>query len=527
MKGWEPWGCVPGLRRSGERREIEMTSYARRMAGAMSLAAVVASAMAGRPGGATAEAAQQAAPAPAEGTQTWIGAVELPGGMRLEFSARLTPDGKGGFAGEMDIPSQDVHGMALRDIAVEPGAMRFTLAPGNAPANGWAIFEVTMKEDGGVESASMSQFGQTFAVILRRGGEGEDAEAAMRPQTPRGAAPYAQRELSLVNGADGTRLVGTLFVPGKPEAGELVSGERHPAVILITGSGAQDRDESLLGHKPFLVIADHLARRGIASLRMDDRGVGGSSGSVTDSTVYDFAGDVRTAFNALRLQPDIDPDRIGVLGHSEGGMVAAQAASETPEIRFVVMLAGTGVPGREVMGLQARLIALAAGADEETLAKQDEAHRALMDALAAGAAPEVIDEAIRALVVVQTGGQGAPEEQMGAVIESQRRLLTSAWARAFLAYDPRVALRGVKCSVLAINGEKDLQISADQNLTAIEAALKEGGNRAVTVKRLAGLNHLFQRAETGLPTEYGQIRETMAPEVLEMIAEWIRKRVGL
>lgn len=246
-----------------------------------------------------------------------------------------------------------------------------------------------------------------------------------------------------------------------------------------------------------------------------------------DSTVYDFAGDIRTAFNALRLQPDIDPDRIGVLGHSEGGMVAAQAASETPEIRFVVMLAGTGVPGREVMGLQARLIAQAAGADEETLAKQDAAHRALMDAIAAGAAPEVIDEAIRALVVVQTGGQGLPEEQMGQVIEGQRRLLTSAWAQAFLRYDPRVALGSVKCSVLALNGEKDLQISADQNLTAIEAALKEGGNREVTVKRLAGLNHLFQRAETGLPTEYGQIRETMAPEVLEMIAEWIRKRVGL
>jgi len=463
----------------------------------------------------------------AGGVQTWIGAVELPGGMRLEFSARLRPDGQGGIAGEMDIPSQDVHGMGMRDIVVGAGVMRFTLAPGGAQANAWAVFEVKLKDDGGVESASMSQFGQTFAVTIRRGGAGEDAEAAMRPQTPRGPAPYAQREMSLVNGGDGTRLVGALFVPGKPEAGELVSGERHPAVILITGSGAQDRDESLLGHKPFLVIADYLARRGIASLRMDDRGVGGSSGSVLDSTVYDFAGDIRTAFNALRLQPDIDPERIGVLGHSEGGMVAALVASETPEIRFVVMLAGTGVSGREVMGLQARLIAQAAGADEETLTKQDAAHRALMDAIASRAAPGVIDEAIRALVVVQTGGRGLPEDQMGQVIEGQRRLLTSAWAQAFLGYDPRVALRSVKCSVLALNGERDLQINADQNLTEIEKALKEGGNRDVTALRLAGLNHLFQRTETGLPAEYGQIRETVSPEALEMMAEWIRKRVGL
>ncbi len=459
--------------------------------------------------------------------QTWVGDIHLPGGMKLGFSANLKPDGKGGYTGALSIPSQDAENVPLRDVVVTAEEVKFTMVAQGSPPQAWAIFEVALKPDGSVDSASMTQFSQQFPVTIRRMAEGEDPMADARPQTPRPPFPYSQRELSIVNGADGTRLVGTLFTPGKPAAQEIVASERHPAVIFITGSGPQDRDETIMGHKPFLVIADHLARNGVASFRMDDRGVGGSTGDVFKSTIYDFASDIQAAFGALKIQPDIDPNRIGLIGHSEGGAIAPLVASDVPEVRFIVLLAGTGVPGREVMTHQAGLLMKAAGADEESLAAQEKAHRALMDAVTTGADDAAIDAAIRELIKAQALEQKIPEDQLNRFVEAQKSQLTTPWLHSFLIYDPRVPLRSVRCPVLALNGERDLQVDPAQNLSEIEKVLKEAGHMDVTAQVMPGLNHLFQPSETGSPLEYGEIRETFDTETLALMTTWIRKRVGL
>lgn len=475
-----------------------------------------------------APAQTEAAPAaPAPEAQIWTGDIMLPGGMKLEFIAELTPGAEGAHTGVLSIPSQGAEDEPLRDVVLSDELVKFTLAPQGAPPHAWAIFTVNLKEGGEVDSASMLQMGQTFELKVRRAAKGEDPAADARPQVPKPPYPYSQRELSLVNGADGTRLVGTLVIPGKPAEGELVASKRHPAVILITGSGPQDRDETVAGHKPFLVIADHLARNGIASFRMDDRGVGGSTGDLFESSVYDLASDIQTAYQALRVQPDIDPNRIGLLGHSEGGTLAPIVATDVPEIRFMVLMAATGVPGREVMTHQAGLIMKATGASDEAIEAQTKAHRALMDALTTGADSDTIEALIRTLVEAQAQGQEITPNQMSQIVASQKAGLTSPWLLSFLIYDPRVKLSSVRCSVLAINGELDLQVDPDQNLVEIERVLREGGATDVTVKRFEGLNHLFQPCETGSPSEYANIRTTIDPAVLDLITTWIRSHTGL
>lgn len=471
-----------------------------------------------------------AAQAPASAAQQWTGVIELPGGMSLEFLATFTPpeNPDAPWTGTLSIPAQGMADEPLRDIQVTPGSLKFTWAAKGAPAQTWAIFDANLNAQGEVTSATLKQQGQEFAVKMkRRDPATDDEENALRPQTPRPPYPYTQRELSILNPADETRLVGTLIVPGMPPEGELVSRERHPAVIFITGSGAQDRDETIFGHKPFLVIADHLARNGIASLRMDDRGVGGSTGNIATSTVYDLASDIKAAFGALKVQPDIDPTRIGLIGHSEGGAIAPLVAADVPEIRFIVLMAGTGVPGREVMTHQAQLIGKAQGMSDEEIAKLRTSHAALMDVICRDAAPDAVNEAMRALIHVQLRGQELPEEQMAQLLEAQMRQLNSPWMRSFLTYDPRVPLGKARASVLALNGSLDLQVDPEQNLPEIEKTLRAAGNKDVTAMKLPGLNHLFQEATTGHPAEYATIRQTVSPLALNAMTQWLRKQAGL
>lgn len=474
--------------------------------------------------------AADTAPAPAAAAgeaQTWAGDILLPGGMKLGFAAKLTPGEGGAHTGTLDIPMQGIAAEELKGVSVEGAAVKFTYAPAGSPPQAWAVFTINLKDDGTVDSASMLQMGQTFGLDVKRMGPGEDAATMNRPQTPKPPFPYSERELSLVNGADGTRLVGTLVTPGKPGPEELVSTVRHPAVIFITGSGAQDRDETVLGHKPFLILADHLARNGIASFRMDDRGVGGSTGDLFQSTMYDLASDIKTAYQGLRIQRDIDPNRIGLIGHSEGGAIAMLVASDIPEIRFVVLLASTAVPGREVMTHQSGLMMKAAGAGDDVVANQLKCHSALMDALTTGADADTIAAAITALVKAQSAGQEVSEAEMAQIVSSQQKALTSPWLMSFMMFDPRVPLRSVRCSVLALNGELDLQVDPDQNLVEIERVLRESGNTDTTTKRLDGLNHLFQPAETGLINEYANIRTTFDPAAMDIITQWIRAHTGL
>jgi pimeloyl-ACP methyl ester carboxylesterase len=300
-------------------------------------------------------------------------------------------------------------------------------------------------------------------------------------------------------------------------------------MILISGSGAQDRDETIFQHRPFLVLADTLTRRGVAVLRVDDRGVGGSTGSTSRSTSEDFAGDVLAGIAFLKSRPEIDTQKIGLAGHSEGGLIAPMVAARSNDVAFIVLLAGTGLPGDEVMYAQGRLISKVMGADEKALDKERDIQKQLFEIVKTE--PNHDKMAMRLREAIKTMWSKLSEEERKAVgdadsfVQSQARMVESPWFRFFLTFDPRPTLAMVRCPVLALNGEKDLQVPPKVNLAEIEKALKKGGNARVTVKELPGLNHLFQTCKTGSVTEYGAIEETIAPVALKTIADWVVEQV--
>jgi len=460
------------------------------------------------------------APRAASEAQRWKGSITLPG-VTLDFSVTLTPGtGETPASGTIDIPQQGVKGAPLSDVGVTPEKITFTLALPTMPADMRAVFTAVPAPDARTASGELLQGGVRAKVSMERVAIDADL-SPQRPQTPKPPFPYVAREVTYTNAKDGTKLAGTLTIPE-------VKGP-HPAAILITGSGAQDRDESLLGHRPFLVLADYLSRHGIAVLRADDRGVGGSTGNVSRSTSADFAGDVLAGVAMLKALPEIDSKRIGVIGHSEGGIVGPLAAAESPDVAFVVMLAGTGFKGRDILTMQSEAIARASGADEALIARATTEHRALMDLLEQGAPDDRVREALRALTLTQLAMSGAanlPAEQVNAGVDQAFESLQTPWFRSFLTLDPSIALRRVRVPVLAINGGLDVQVPAKENLASIERALREGGNTRVTVKEMPGLNHLFQAATTGSPDEYARIEETFNPAALQVIEQWLRENFG-
>jgi uncharacterized protein len=293
-----------------------------------------------------------------------------------------------------------------------------------------------------------------------------------------------------------------------------------------------------LGHKPFLVLADDLTRRGIAALRVDDRGVGGSTGNIGSSTTDDLVGDVLAGVEFLKSRKEIDPRRIGLLGHSEGGLIAPAAAARTNDVAYIVLIAGPGVTGEEILYAQGALIMRADGASDEAVAKQRTLQEQMFaivkefDKQTVGqSGPAADDAAVTAreklTQLVAAASAEPPEDQRtaaGTQGAAQARQLLTPWFRYFLKYDPRPALAQVRCPVLAVIGERDLQVPPKANLPEIEKALKTGGNTDYTLRELSGLNHLLQPCKTGSPAEYGQIEETISPEALLVIGEWIVER---
>lgn len=445
---------------------------------------------------------------------TWSGHIALPPGP-LAISVTLTRGDGGAWSGTIDIPAQGAHGLKLAPVVVTDSAVSFEIA--NVP--GQPTFAGTRSGDR--ISGTFSQNGGTFRFELGRGAAAAAATApprTPRPQEPKPPLAYTAEDVTYRNDAAGVRLAGTLTRPS--------AGGPFPAVVLISGSGAQDRDETVFNHKPFLVLADALTRRGIAVLRSDDRGVGGSDRGPAGPTSKDFAGDVAAAVAYLETRPDIDRRHIGLIGHSEGGLIAPMVAASSPDIAFIVLMAGPGVPGDQMMYLQAAALARAQGASEALIAWDRSVRQRVYDEVKSetdGVPNAAQREALLA---------GAPTLP-GVVSEAAARQTTATilagastpWFRFMLAYDPRPTLARVRCPVLAINGERDTQVVARENLDAIRSALEAGGNRDVTIEALPGLNHLFQTSTTGRPDEYESIDETIAPAALDLIGDWIVKHV--
>lgn len=441
---------------------------------------------------------------------TWLGTLDVGAKLRLVFHVQAGEAST--WTATMDSPDQGANGIPVSAVVVSGLDVRFEVAVAGAAYAG------TFDAETGRITGSWLQGGMTLPLVLERTA---GVEPPKRPQEPKAPFPYRAEDVRFENAEAGIMLAGTFTVP--PGAGPF------PAVVLVTGSGPQNRDEELLGHKPFAVLADHLTRWGIAVLRYDDRGIGASGGNFATATTEDFAGDALAAVAFLRSRPEVAGARIGIAGHSEGGIVAPMAAVRSNEVAFLVLLAGTGLRGEEIIYLQSALIGRAEGGEEQAIEKNLARQKAYFDvvasepdpAKAAGTLKTMMDADLAAMTDAEKASAGLTGTNTDVLIASQIEQLNSPWFRYFLSYDPLPALSRVRVPVLALNGTLDLQVPYRENLAAIEKALRDGGNDDVTIVALEGLNHLFQTARTGSPTEYASIEETMAPRALETISNWI------
>jgi pimeloyl-ACP methyl ester carboxylesterase len=353
-------------------------------------------------------------------------------------------------------------------------------------------------------------------------GRGEPVTKEIAPEAP---VPYRQEEVVFHN--DSLKFAGTLTLPPTPGP--------HPAVVMITGSGPQNRDEELFGFKPFRMIADHFTRRGIAVLRYDDRGVGGSTGNLSLSTTSDFADDVVAAVRFLQERKDINPKQIGLCGHSEGGLVAPLAATRCEDIAFIILMSGTGVNGMEILLAQGELIARANGEPEADIKEDMELSKRIFSALIDGQSPDRFrEEALRLgrkqldrMKPEERKAITNPEEYLQAQINAQMKQLQNPWFKYFISYDPAPTLKRVSCPVLALFGELDLQVPAEMNKRAMERAFKEGKTKDFLVKVFPKANHLYLTATTGSPSEYAKLKKEFVPDFLDTMSDWILDHVTI
>jgi hypothetical protein len=374
-----------------------------------------------------------------------------------------------------------------------------------------AVFSGKLAADGKSIVGQYTQAGVALPLTLARRAPGAEPAGMKRPQTPKPPYPYRSEDVAFDDASAGVKLAGTLTLP--PGAGPF------PAVVLIAGSGPNTRNEPLLGHQVFLVLADYLTRHGIAVLRYDKRGTGASGGDYGKATTLDFAGDAEAAAAYLRARKEIDPAHVGLIGHSEGGLIAPMVAAKDPKIAFIVMMAGPGVDGLDILMEQGRLIAKAMGLTDAQVDRGQALRKEIFGIVRTEKDPQVA--AARLKTAADTWAKAndvAPQ-----AVELQVGLINSDWFRFFYDYDPAATLRQLRCPVLALIGSRDLQVPAAQNLPVIRAALAH--DAGAEVEELPDLNHLFQTARTGSPGEYAQIEETIAPLALDTITAWILKQV--
>ena len=436
---------------------------------------------------------------------SWAGTLKI-SNVELRIVFNIVKDSSGKLTANLDSPDQGAYGILVDEVIVNDDSIKFIIGVVKG------FYAGKIYPDSLMISGIWNQGGMALPLELRKT---EKVEKLNRPQEPKEPFPYRSEEVKFVNSQAGDTLAGTLTLPD--EAGPFT------AVILVTGSGPQNRNEELLGHKPFLVLADYLTRNGIAVLRYDDRGVGESTGDFRGATSEDFADDAIAAVEFLKVRNDIN--KIGVAGHSEGGLIAPIVATRSDDVDFIVQIAGTGIRGDSILILQTELIMRASSSDEETIGRDLGIYRQIYTLLSSDKDEEIIkqylagilDDSYKYLTEEEKVEVGTKEE----MIEMQLRILLSPWFRYFVKYDPYPTLTKVKCPVLAINGEKDLQVPPKENLSAIEKAMKEGGNKNYKIVEMPGLNHLFQHSETGAPIEYGNIEETFSPDAMKVIGDWI------
>ena len=443
-------------------------------------------------------------------TGDWNGAFNMQG-TQLRLVVHITKSDTG-YSATMDSPDQGAMGIPMSKATFKDSVLTVEMAAIN--------FEYTGKLDNtGNVAGHFKQAGQTFPMNLSR--KAIEKARLNRPQEPVKPYPYYSEEVTFQNTKDNITLAGTLTLPAKTG--------NYPVVVLITGSGPENRDEEVFGHKPFLVLSDYLTRNGIGVLRYDDRGTNESKGDFAKATTFDFATDVESAVNYLRTRNDIDKKHIGLIGHSEGGIIAPIVAVHDKDIRFIVLMAGTAVPGSDILLSQQELIGRGNGMKEEDLKIVAELNGNIYELVNKIQNTDTLKVKIKDYLL--TKSKDLPElsiptgSTINDFIDMQLKQLMNPWMLNFIRYNPAPMLEKVKCPVLALNGDKDMQVPSKVNIPAIEKALIKGGNKKSTCKVMPGLNHLFQECTTGLPKEYVEIEQTIAPIALETITNWIKLQV--
>lgn len=436
-------------------------------------------------------------------TGTWNGVLKVMNTqLRIVFHIEKT---EMGYKGTMDSPDQGAKGIPVDQVSYQKDTLNIKID--KIKFNYAGVYKSEKLIEG-----EFTQMGQKFPMNLGR--EIITKTESRRVQDPVKPYPYREENVYFINqAANGIRLAGTLTYPENQE--------KYPAVILITGSGAQNRNEEIMGHKPFLILSDYLSRNGFAVLRYDDRGTSDSEGDYSKATTQDLATDVEAAFQYLQSRKEIHAEKIFLMGHSEGGIIAPIVASQNKQIAGIVLLAGTGVTGGEILLMQQELIGKAGKTDSISLSEQIDMTKKCIDLIKSQKSTAEIKLGMQS-IFEKNNYSGKPEQvSKEDYLEMVFGQFNSPWMNQFIQFDPRTALKKVSCPVFALNGSKDLQVPAKINLREIEKALKSSGNKQVTTQELPGLNHLFQTCTTGHPAEYGAIEETIAPIALESILQWL------
>jgi uncharacterized protein len=440
----------------------------------------------------------------------WLATLEVGGGAKLRLLLKIQKSGDS-YAATFDSLDQDATDLPIDSIVLNGNKLSFSAAKFGIN------YEGTLNAAGDELTGTFKQGMGATPLVFKRIAE---IPKLNRPQDPKKPYPYDEEEVSYRNPMDNIKIAGTLTVPR--------GGGPYPAVLLITGSGSQDRNETIAGHHPFLVLADYLTRNSIAVLRVDDRGVGGTDIGLLSATSENLAGDVLAGVNFLKQRKEIDPKMIGLIGHSEGGMIAPMVAARSNDVSFLVLLAGLGQRGEDLIYSQTELILKAQKTHADTIRHTLLLAKTINSIVKTETDEKRIEQRINEEIAAYDRTLGDLQKQLfQPAAESAKAYMPiykTPWWRYFIMFDPMPVLKNVKVPVLALNGELDLQVPAKENLELIGASLKAGGNENVTLKAFPKLNHLFQTSQTGLPSEYGEIEETMSPEVLKTISDWILRR---
>jgi hypothetical protein len=436
----------------------------------------------------------------------WQGALEG-NGMRLRLQLHVSHDDRKQLVAALDSPDQGVSGLPATKVTQKEAVFHFEIPV----VNGVYVYEGKLNAARNAISGTWTQNDNTQKLDFQRS---DKLLELVRPQNPLKPYPYREEELTFPNAKAKISLAGTLTLPSGPGP--------FPAAILISDSGRQDRDESIAGHRPFLVLADHLTRKGFAVLRFDKRGIGKSTGNYDQATTEDFAADADAAVGYMKSRKEIDARKIGLIGHSEGGTIAPLVATHSNDVAWIVLLAGPGLKGEDLLLLQTETSLKTAGVTDGEIFRTVSFNKQSYALVRQEKDPAALEAKLNELIQSTSTGASMP----AGALQAQVHLLVSPWFRAFLDYDPVPALQKTACPVLVLNGEKDLQVPPKENLSKIKKALEDGGNKDFLTTELPGLNHLFQHGPTGSPTEYGAIEETMALEALNAISDWVLKHTA-